>query len=336
MVGGGSSVTRTGRETTTYPPPHTQRRAYTLVAFLALPIQVSWTMASATGTKGDFHRRPTYCKCFISSCLTPIKTRGPGQENNENHAIESLSINAQSVQDGKDVHVEQTDPRCALQARYGVRILGNVVHISRARATAATSEAATHMVLDDGTGVIRIVLSANEGDALPPSCNTPAPTCTGSSSSAKRRKMMAPSKRATGSGTYTPPRRGDVLPGLSDSRTCITLGSLIEVIGECCRVVPNSELDQITPTHDVPIDSPERVFIEARTYAIVRDPNFETLRVLEIKKALESNEHIRISPTSVCKSKESPPGKNGLINQLLEGLTDGDFESMSPSSSSQF
>ena len=83
-------------------------------------------------------------------------------------------------------------------------------------------------------------------------------------------------------------------------------------------------------------DARNQVIVQARAYAIVRDPNFETLRMLEIKEALEPSKSTRNFPTSGCNMKVCPTEKKLIVNELLDGLTDGDFEAISQSPSSNF
>ena len=129
--------------------------------------------------------------------------------------------------------------------------------------------------------------------------------------------MPAP-KRTLGNRTYTPPRQGRVLPGLSDSRNHVTLGSRIEVIGRCCHFCPFSEASPITTTENMRGDARNQVIVQARAYAIVRDPNFETLRMLEIKEALEPSKSTRNFPTSGCNMKVCPTEKKLIVNELLD------------------
>ena len=55
--------------------------------------------------------------------------------------------------------------------------------------------------------------------------------------------------------------------------------------------------------------------IQASSVVVIRDPNFESLRMLEIS--------LQSSPNVMQSAKKMD------INKLLEGLTEGDFESMS-------
>ena len=177
----------------------------------------------------------------------------------------------------------------------------------------------TTVTVDDGTGTVKVVLPPST--SVEENSNKIMPL----KPTSKRRKLS--SFKSPGPMKLRNTRVNGESPFCTMPQSCrncgedIKVGSLVEVMGE---LAPSMEVDENVENkaskesvkdNNRNIDKGVDLMIKASSVVVIQDPNFESLRMMEISS--------QPAPNLMHSAKKMD------INKLLEGLTEGDFESMS-------